>query len=62
MWPNIEIDMTMSKLDAIRDLLRIAYGSEGENRSRLFATARDMLAELAELIREKAPAEDEEED
>lgn len=55
MWPNMEIDMTMGKLDAIRDLIRIAYGAEGENRGRLFATARSMLIELGDAMREKAP-------
>lgn len=55
MWPNMEIDMMMGKLDAIRDLIRIAYGTEGENRGRLFETARSMLVELADVMRAKAP-------
>ena len=55
MWPTMEIDLMMQKLDAIRDLIRIAYGTEGENRSRLFAAARDMLIELSDVMREKAP-------
>ena len=29
MWPNMEIDMMMGKMDAIRDIVRIAYGAEG---------------------------------
>lgn len=62
MWPNIQIDVTMSKIDAIRDILRIAYGSEGATRSRLFAAARDMLGELADLIKEEAPASEEEDE
>ena len=55
MWPNMEIDMMMGKLDAIRDLIRIAYGAEGENRGRLFETARSMLGELADTMKAKAP-------
>lgn len=55
MWPNMEIDLMMGKLDAIRDLIRIAYGTEGENRGRLFETARSMLVELADVMRAKAP-------
>lgn len=59
MWPNMEIDMLMGKLDAIRDIVRIAYGTEGDNRTRLFQTARDMLRELADKIGEQTPDEDE---
>lgn len=55
MWPNMEIDMMMGKMDAIRDIVRIAYGAEGENRSRLFAAALDMLRELADNMEQKAP-------
>ena len=55
MWPNMEIDMMMGKMDAIRDIVRIAYGAEGENRARLFATARDMLRELADSLEQKTP-------
>ena len=61
MWPNMEIDMMMGKLDAIRDIVRIAYGAEGENRARLFATARDMLRELADNMEQKAPEMEEDE-
>lgn len=61
MWPNIEIDLAMSKLDAIRDVVRIAYGSEGDVRGRLFAAARDMLGEFAGLIKEQAPNGEEDE-
>lgn len=57
MWPNMEIDMMMGKLDAIRDIARIAYGSDGENRTRLFETARDMLRELADRMEREAPAD-----
>lgn len=56
MWPSTPFDVLMGKLDAIRDLARIAYASEGANRSRLFATARDMLGEISDLIKEEAPA------
>lgn len=59
MWPNMEIDMLMGKLDAIRDIVRIAYGAEGDNRTRLFQTARDMLRELADKMGEQTPDEDE---
>lgn len=55
MWPNIEMDVIMAKLDAIRDVIRIAYGSEGDIRASLFATSRQMVAELAELLAAKAP-------
>ena len=55
MWPNMEIDMMMGKLDAIRDIIRIAYGAEGENRGRLFETARSMLGELADVMAAKSP-------
>lgn len=55
MWPNMEIDMMMGKLDSIRDLIRIAYGTDGENRARLFETARSMLVELGDAMRAKAP-------
>lgn len=55
MFPNIEIDMMMMKLDAIRDIIRIAYGTEGENRARLFETARTMLVELGDTMKAKAP-------
>lgn len=62
MWPNMEIEMMMGKLDAIRDIIRIAYGAEGENRVRLFETARSMLGDLADVMRAKAPEmEDEDE-
>ena len=57
MWPNMEIDMMMGKIDAIRDIARIAYGSDGDNRTRLFETARDMLRELADTMERKAPDE-----
>jgi len=59
MWPNMEIEMLMGKIDAIRDIARIAYGAEGDNRTRLFQTARDMLRELADKMGEQAPEEDE---
>ena len=59
MWPNFEMDVFFSKLDAIRDLVRIAYGSEGANRDRLFETARDMLRELSEKIESPRVEEDE---
>ena len=62
MWPNIEIDMMMGKLDAIRDIVRIAYGAEGDNRTRLFETARDMLRELADKMEREAPAQEEEDE
>lgn len=59
MWPNMEIEMLMGKIDAIRDIVRIAYGAEGDNRTRLFQTARDMLRELADKMGEQTPEEDE---
>jgi hypothetical protein len=59
MWPNMENDMLMGKLDAIRDIVRIAYGADGDNRTRLFQTARDMLRELSDKMGEEAPEEDE---
>lgn len=59
MWPNMEIEMLMGKIDAIRDIARIAYGAEGDNRTRLFQTARDMLRELADKMGEQTPDEDE---
>ena len=62
MWPTTPFDAMMGKLDAVRDIVRIAYASEGANRSRLFATARDMLGEMADLIKEEAPAMEEEDD
>lgn len=62
MWPNMEIDMMMGKLDAIRDIARIAYGSDGENRTRLFETARDMLRDLADKMAREAPAQEEEDE
>ena len=49
------MDVIMAKLDAIRDVIRIAYGSEGDIRASLFATSRQMVAELAELLAAKAP-------
>lgn len=61
MWP-MEIDLMMGKLDGIRDLIRIAYGTEGENRARLFETARSMLVELADKMKAEAPAIEEEDD
>jgi len=61
MWPNMEIDMMMGKMDAIRDIIRIAYGAEGENRARLFETARDMLIGLADQMKKEAPVEDDDE-
>lgn len=57
MWPNIEMDVIMAKLDALRDVLRIAYGSEGKTRESLFATAVTMVNELAALVAAKAPEE-----
>ena len=57
MWPNIEMDVIMAKLDALRDVLRIAYGSEGKTRESLFATAVTMVNELAALVATKAPEE-----
>lgn len=62
MWPNMELDMMMGKLDAIRDIARIAYGAEGDNRTRLFETARDMLRELADKMEREAPAQEEEDE
>lgn len=55
MWPNIEMDTIFSKIEAIRDLIRIAYGTDGDNRARLFETARSMITELADLLKAKAP-------
>ena len=55
MWPNIEQDMLFQKFDAIRELIRIAYQTEGENRARLFDTARSMINELADILKAKAP-------
>lgn len=57
MWPNIEMDVIMAKLDALRDVLRIAYGSEGKTRESLFATAVTMVNDLAALVAAKAPEE-----
>ena len=57
MWPNIEMDVIMAKLDAVRDIVRIAYGSEGKTRESLFATAVTMVNELAALVAAKAPEE-----
>lgn len=57
MWPNIEMDVIMAKLDAVRDVIRIAYGSEGKTRESLFATAVTMVNELAALVAAKAPEE-----
>lgn len=62
MWPNMEIDMMMGKLDAIRDIARIAYGSEGDNRTRLFETARDMLRDLADNLEKKVTETETEDD
>lgn len=61
MWPTTPFENLMGKLDAVRDIARIAYSEEGENRSRLFATARDMLGQIAELIKEQAPDGEEDE-
>lgn len=61
MWPGMELDMMMGKMDAIRDITRIAYGAEGDNRRRLFETARDMLRELADGLEQKAPDEPDDE-
>jgi len=58
----MEIDMMMGKLEGIRDLIRIAYGTEGENRARLFETARSMLIELADKMKAESPAVEEEDD
>lgn len=57
MWPNIEMDVIMAKLDAARDIVRIAYGSEGATREKLFSAARDTVAELANMLTAKAPEE-----
>ena len=62
MWPNIEMDVIMAKLDAIRDVIRIAYGSEGKTRESLFATAVTMVNELAALVAAKAPEEEEDDE
>ena len=62
MWPNIEMDVIMAKLDALRDVLRIAYGSEGKTRESLFATAVTMVNELAALVAAKAPEEEEDDE
>lgn len=62
MWPSTPFDILMGKLDAVREITRIAYGEEGENRSRLFATARDMLGQLAELITEEAQEAEEDDE
>ena len=62
MWPTTPFETLMSKLDAIRDIARIAYSEKGENRVRLFATARDMLGAIADLIKEEAPDTGEEDD
>ena len=57
MWPNMEIDFMMGKLDAIRDIICIAYGAEGDNRTLIFEIARDMLRELADKMEREAPAD-----
>lgn len=62
MWPNIEMDVIMAKLDALRDVLRIAYGSEGKTRESLFATAVTMVNDLAALVAAKAPEEEEDDE
>ena len=62
MWPNIEMETIMAKLDALRDVLRIAYGSEGKTRESLFATAVTMVNELAALVAAKAPEEEEDDE
>ena len=62
MWPNIEMETIMAKLDAVRDIVRIAYGSEGDNRARLFETARSMITELADLLKAKAPEMEEDDE
>lgn len=61
MWPNMEQDIIFGKLDAIRDLIRIAYGTEGENRARLFETASSMIVELGQAVADKAPEMEEDE-
>lgn len=62
MWPNIEMETIMAKLDALRDVLRIAYGSEGKTRESLFATAVTMVNDLAALVAAKAPEEEEDDE
>lgn len=62
MWPNIEMDVIMAKLDAVRDVVRIAYGSEGKTRESLFATAATMINELAAVVAAKAPEEEEDDE
>lgn len=62
MWPPIEMDVIMAKLDALRDVLRIAYGSEGKTRESLFATAVTMVNDLAALVAAKAPEEEEDDE
>ncbi len=62
MWPNIEMDVIMAKLDAVRDVIRIAYGSDGKTRESLFATAVTMVNELAALVAAKAPEEEEDDE
>lgn len=62
MWPNIEMDVIMAKLEALRDVLRIAYGSEGKTRESLFATAVTMVNDLAALVAAKAPEEEEDDE
>lgn len=60
MWP-MAIDMMMGKLDGIRDIIRVAYGTEGENRARLFETARSLLVELTDQMKQEAPATEDDE-
>ena len=60
MWP-MAMDMMMGKLDGIRDIIRVAYNTEGENRNRLFETARSLLAELADQMKQETPAMEDDE-
>jgi hypothetical protein len=55
----MEIDMMMSRLDSIRDVVRIAYGSDGDNRKRLFEVAHAMLVDLAKVLPEQTEEDDE---
>lgn len=60
MWPEMGQDELFTRLDNIRDLIRIAFNAEGENKARLLETARSMIEELGRKVEEQQ--EDEEDD
>lgn len=60
MWP-IEVDVLFSKIENIRDTLRIASNEKGETKDRLMEAAHSMAVEFAKSIKKTSVIDDDDE-